>query len=149
MIGLLAAVFEPPSTKDFVFGCWGGSFKLFGFDTCFNFIIMLCVLTTIIVVTLFYFSLRRPAVVPGKFQLLAELGVDFVRENVAVPMLGQDAAKFMPLLASFFASNRKYSVSRCPAYLSLMSGNLRRLPSRLLEAGLYGSFSGGLSIAVQ
>ena len=102
MIGLLAAVFEPPSTKDFVFGCWGGSFKLFGFDTCFNFIIMLVVLTTIIVVTLFYLSLRRPAVVPGKFQLLAELGVDFVRENVAVPMLGQDAAKFMPLLASFF-----------------------------------------------
>jgi F-type H+-transporting ATPase subunit a len=99
VIGLLAAVFEPPSTKDFVFGCWGGAFKLFGFDTCFNFIILLVVLTTIIVLALFYLSLRRPKVVPGKFQLLAELGVDFVRENVAVPMLGQDAAKFMPLLA--------------------------------------------------
>ena len=72
MIGLLAAVFEPPSTKDFVFGCWGGSFKLFGFDTCFDFIVTLCVLTAIIVVTLFDFGLRRPAVVPGKFQLLAD-----------------------------------------------------------------------------
>ena len=41
MIRLLAKVFEPPSTKDFVYGCWGGAFKLLGFDTCFNFIIML------------------------------------------------------------------------------------------------------------
>jgi len=71
VIGLLAKVFEPPSTKDFVYGCWGGAFKLFGFDTCFNFIIMLLVLTTIIVLTLFYFGLRKPKIVPGKLQLIA------------------------------------------------------------------------------
>src|SRR5262245_38392493 len=95
-------VVEPPSTKDFVYGCWGGAFKLFGFDTCFNFIIMLLVLTTIIVLALFYFGLRKPKIVPGKLQLIAELGVDFVRENIAAPMLGTDAAKVMPLLTTFF-----------------------------------------------
>jgi F-type H+-transporting ATPase subunit a len=102
VIEVLAAVFEPPSTKDFVFGCWGGSFKLFGFDTCFNFIIMLVLLTTIAVVALFYFGMRQPRVVPGKLQLVVELGVEFVRENVATPMLGADAGKFMALLTSFF-----------------------------------------------
>ena len=102
MTGLLAKVFEPPSTKDFVYGCWGGAFKLFGFDTCFNFIIMLLLLTTIIVLVLFFLGLRKPKVVPGRLQLMAELGVDFVRENIATPMLGMDAAKFMPLLTTFF-----------------------------------------------
>ena len=46
--GILAASFEPPSTKDFVYGCWGPSIKIAGFDFCFNFIILLAVLTTLI-----------------------------------------------------------------------------------------------------
>ena len=36
--GILAATFEPPSTEDFVFGCWGPTVKVGGFDLCFNFI---------------------------------------------------------------------------------------------------------------
>jgi F-type H+-transporting ATPase subunit a len=102
LTALLAATFEAPSTKDFVYGCWWGSFKLFGFDFCLNFILLLVILTSLIFVGAFYLAFRRPTVVPGKFQLLIELAVDFVRENVAVPMLGHDADRFMPLLASFF-----------------------------------------------
>ena len=102
MIGVLGATFEPPSTKDFVFGCWGSSFKLAGFDTCFNFIIFLVLMTTLVTIALFYFALRKPRIVPGKLQLIVELGVEFVRENIAVPMLAQDATKYMPLLTSFF-----------------------------------------------
>ena len=41
VIGSARRDFEPPSTKDFVYGCWGRSFKLFGFTLCFNFIILL------------------------------------------------------------------------------------------------------------
>ena len=55
-----------------------------------------------IVLALFFFAFRKPKVVPGKFQLLMELGVQFVRENIAVPMLGPRRRAFMPLLASFF-----------------------------------------------
>ena len=100
--GILAATFEPPSTEDFVFGCWGPTIRVGGFDLCFNFIAALVVLTTIIVLLLFFVAFRKPKVVPGKFQLLMELGVQFVRENIAEPMLGNHAAAFMPLLASFF-----------------------------------------------
>lgn len=99
---LLAATFEPPSTKDFVFGCWGGSVDLFGFDLCFNFITFLLTLTTLVVLGVFYLGLRRPTVVPGKMQSVAELGISFVRENIAAPMLGPAATTFMPLLTSFF-----------------------------------------------
>jgi F-type H+-transporting ATPase subunit a len=100
--GILAASFEPPSTKDFVYGCWGPSIKIAGFDFCVNFIVFLVLLTTVIVVALFFFALRKPTTVPGKFQLMVELGVQFVRENIAVPMLGHDADAFMPLLTAFF-----------------------------------------------
>ena len=100
--GILAATFEPPSTEDFVFGCWGPGLRVGGFDLCFNFIAALVVLTTIIVLLLFFIAFRKPKVVPGKFQLLMELGVQFVQENIAEPMLGSRAGAFMPLLASFF-----------------------------------------------
>ncbi|MGH2596077.1 MAG: F0F1 ATP synthase subunit A [Actinomycetota bacterium] len=97
-----AATFEPPSTKDFVYGCWGPSIKIGGFTFCFNFITLLLTLTTVIVAALFFFAFRKPKTVPGKLQMIMELGIQFVRENIAVPMLGPDAETFMPLLASFF-----------------------------------------------
>ena len=81
--GILAASFEPPSTNDFVYGCWGPSIKIAGFDFCLNFIVFLVLLTTVIVLALFFFALRKPTTVPGKFQLMVELGVEEPREPVA------------------------------------------------------------------
>ena len=80
---VLAATFEPPSTKDFVYGCWGPPSRSSGSTLCFNFIAFLLVLTTLIVLALFFFAFRKPKVMPGKFQLMMELGVQFVRENIA------------------------------------------------------------------
>jgi F-type H+-transporting ATPase subunit a len=100
--GLLAATFVPPGTEDFVYRCIGPSYHVFGLTFCFNFIILLIVLTTLIVLTLFFVAFRSPKVVPGKFQTMMELGVSFVRENVALPMLGHDADRYMPLLTAFF-----------------------------------------------
>jgi F-type H+-transporting ATPase subunit a len=100
--GILAASFEPPSTKDFVYGCFGPSIKVAGFDFCLNFILVLVVATTLIVLALFFFAFRKPTTVPGRFQLMMELGVQFVRENIAIPMLGSSGDAFMPLLTSFF-----------------------------------------------
>ncbi len=103
MIGpVLAAEFERPSTNDFVYGCWGGKFQVFGFTFCLNFITFLILLTLILFLALFYLAFRKPSVVPGKLQALMELGIQFVREQIALPMLGHDADRFMPLLASFF-----------------------------------------------
>jgi F-type H+-transporting ATPase subunit a len=100
--GVLGVTFEPPGTVDFVYGCWGPSIKLAGFNFCFNFITFLITLTTLIVLGLFFFAFRKPKTVPGKLQSTMELGIQFVRENIAIPMLGPEADAFMPLLASFF-----------------------------------------------
>jgi F-type H+-transporting ATPase subunit a len=100
--GLLAAVFEPPGTKDFVYRCFGPSITIGGFNFCFNFILALVVITTLVVLGLFFLAFRKPSVVPGRLQSLMELGIEFVRENIAIPMLGQAADRFMPLLAGFF-----------------------------------------------
>ena len=98
---LAAAEFHPPTTKDFVFDCYF-SFDLFGIEFCFNFIIALVTASVVLFLVMFYVAFRKPTVVPGKTQSLMEMGVDFVRENIALPMLGNAADRFLPLLVTLF-----------------------------------------------
>ena len=103
MIGaILAAEFHPPSTEDFVFKCAGPSINFFGSTLCLNFITFLVILTLLALFGLFFFAFRKATVVPGKLQTMMEMGIQFVREAIAIPMLGQDAARFVPLLGAFF-----------------------------------------------
>jgi F-type H+-transporting ATPase subunit a len=98
---VLAAEFHPPSTKDFVFDCYF-SFDIGGIQFCFNFILALVVASVLVYLLLFFFAFRRPRVVPGRLQSLMELGVQFVREQIAMPMLGPAADRFLPLLVTLF-----------------------------------------------
>jgi len=98
----LLGQFHPPSTKDFVWGCWGPSIDIGPLSFCMNFINFLVLLGFLLFLAFFFFGLRRPSVVPSKVQSMVELGIDFVRQNIAMPMLGQESAPFMPLLATFF-----------------------------------------------
>jgi len=102
MTGAIVAAFEPPSTKDFVWSCWGGSLRIGGLEFCLSFITFLVLLGFLLMIGFFYFALRRPRVVPGKLQSVAEIGVQFIRENVALQMIGPEGDKFMPLLTTFF-----------------------------------------------
>jgi F-type H+-transporting ATPase subunit a len=101
MIGLIAA-FEPPTTKDFVWGCWGPSLKIGSLSFCMNFINFLVLFGLVLFIAFFFFGLRRAKIVPGKMQTLSEMGIQLVRENIAFPMLGTDSDRFLPLLATFF-----------------------------------------------
>lgn len=98
---VLAAEFHPPTTKDFVFDCYFG-FKLFGIEFCFNFIIALVTASVLVYLLLFFFAFRKARTVPGRLQSLMEMGVGFVREQIAMPMLGPAADRYLPLLATFF-----------------------------------------------
>jgi F-type H+-transporting ATPase subunit a len=97
----LGAEFHPPTTKDFVFDCYF-SIDLLGIEFCFNFIIALVTASVLVYLLVFFFAFRRPRVVPGKLQSLMEMGVGFVREQIALPMLGPAADRFLPLLATLF-----------------------------------------------
>jgi len=99
---IVAAEFHPPGTGDFTFRCFGPSIKILGGDLCFNFITFLILLTLVGLFALFFFAFRKPTVVPSKLQMMMELGVDFVKEGIAIPMLGHDAVRYVPLLTAFF-----------------------------------------------
>lgn len=99
---LLAASFEKPTTKDFVWPCWGGSLRIFGISFCMNFVFFLLLLAFAAFIVTFFIAFRKPTVVPGKFQALMEAGLEFVREQVVLLMIGPDGAPFFGLLATFF-----------------------------------------------
>jgi F-type H+-transporting ATPase subunit a len=96
-VALTAAEFHKPTTKDFVFDCY---FNVGGF--CVNFIIALVVAAVVAYLLFFFLAFRRPRVVPGRFQSLVEMGVAFVREQIAIPMLGPSGDRFLPLLVVLF-----------------------------------------------
>ncbi|MCA1727618.1 MAG: F0F1 ATP synthase subunit A [Actinobacteria bacterium] len=96
------AAFEPPTTKDFVFDPWFGPVDVFGVELEFNFITFLALLAVAITVAFFWFGLRKPQVVPGKFQAVVETGIEFVREQIQMSMIGPEGARFLPLLLTLF-----------------------------------------------
>jgi F-type H+-transporting ATPase subunit a len=98
----VVSAFEPPTTKDFVWGCWGGSVRILGIPFCMNFIYFLLLLTFLVFVVLFWAAFRKPQIVPGKLQALMEMGIEFVREQIAIPMMGHEGDRFLALLATLF-----------------------------------------------
>ena len=101
-LALIASTFEKPTTKDFVWPCWGGSIKIGGIGFCFNFIFFLLLLAFSATILFFVAGLRKPKIVPGKFQSLVEMAVEFVRNQIVVQMIGPEGMPFLPLLATFF-----------------------------------------------
>ncbi|MEV1130828.1 F0F1 ATP synthase subunit A [Agromyces sp. NPDC049794] len=52
---------------------------------------------------IFWLGTRRMRVVPGRFQSLVEMGLDFVRVNIAEDLLGKkDGKRFLPILMTMF-----------------------------------------------
>jgi F-type H+-transporting ATPase subunit a len=96
------AQFEPPTTADFVFDPWLGPVEILGVEFSFNFITLLALLAVAITIAFFYFGLRNPKVVPGKFQTVVESGIEFVREQILMSMIGPEGARFLPLLCALF-----------------------------------------------
>ncbi len=60
-------------------------------------------LATLAVIVIFWLGTRRMRVVPGRFQSLTEMGLDFVRVNIGEDLLGKkDAQRFLPILTTMF-----------------------------------------------
>ncbi len=64
--------------------------------------IILMFVATLIVVGLLYFAFRNPKLLPTKFQSAVEAIVSFVRDDIAIGVLGADGLKFFPYLLSIF-----------------------------------------------
>ncbi|MFF4308241.1 F0F1 ATP synthase subunit A [Streptomyces sp. NPDC001601] len=69
----------------------------------FNKTMLLALLGSIIVVAFFWAAFARPKVVPGKLQMVAEAGYDFVRRGVVYETIGKrEGEKYVPLVVSLF-----------------------------------------------
>ncbi len=90
--------FPAPGLHSFLFQ---PIFTIGGFE--FNKIMLLALLSTLVVVTFFTLAFGKAKVVPGKLQLLGEMGYDFVRRGIVYETLGKkEGEKFVPLMVSLF-----------------------------------------------
>ena len=97
---VLADVPFPPSVEDFYLPSilpWGAHDNYW-----FTKITALVWLTTALIIIFFLVSYRKPQLVPSKKQWLAESLYGFVRNNIAVEMIGPAGVKFAPYLATLF-----------------------------------------------
>jgi F-type H+-transporting ATPase subunit a len=98
-IVLAADVPFPPSVEDFyppsIYPWEGGG-------VWFTKITLLLWLSIAILIIFFLVAYRKPQLVPDKKQWLAESIYGFVRNNIAIEMIGREGVRFAPYLASLF-----------------------------------------------
>ncbi|MFE7647628.1 F0F1 ATP synthase subunit A [Streptomyces phaeoluteigriseus] len=69
----------------------------------FNKTMLLALLGSIIIIGFFWAAFRKPKVVPGKLQMVAEAGYDFIRRGVVYETIGKkEGEKYVPLVVSLF-----------------------------------------------
>jgi F-type H+-transporting ATPase subunit a len=102
LLALVGAAFERPTTKDFVWPCWGPSLRVGGITFCYNFVFFVLTLAAAATILFFVLGLRKPTLVPGRFQNIVEMGVEFVRNQIVIQMIGPEGLVFMALLSTFF-----------------------------------------------
>jgi F-type H+-transporting ATPase subunit a len=91
----------PPTVEDFYLPSivpWGSPESYW-----FTKVSALLWLTVAILIVYFLVSYRKPQLVPTKKQWLAESIYGFVRNNIAVEMIGREGVRFAPYLATLFS----------------------------------------------
>jgi len=132
-VALASDVPFPPEVSDFYLPAivpWGAPNSLW-----FTKITALVWVSTALILVFFLLAYRKPKLVPGKAQWIAESSYGFVRNNIAVEMLGARGVRFAPYLATlllFIVFNNLWSIVPIaqispnshiafPAFLALIS----------------------------
>jgi F-type H+-transporting ATPase subunit a len=100
-IVLAADVPFPPTVEDFYLPSiapWGAHESYW-----FTKVTALLWITVAILIVFFLLSYRKPQLVPTKRQWLAESIYGFVRNNIAVEMIGREGVRFAPYLTTLFS----------------------------------------------
>ncbi len=78
------------------------SFSLLGIDFEFTRITFILFIATAAILLLLVLAMRKPGIVPGKLQWLAESGYSVVRDGIARDVIGPKGLPFAPFLGSLF-----------------------------------------------
>ncbi|MBT3153349.1 F0F1 ATP synthase subunit A [Streptomyces sp. CHD11] len=92
--------FPSPGLHSFLFEpLWGDGDS----NVYFNKPMLLALLGSIVIIGFFWAAFRRPKVVPGKLQMVAETGYDFVRRGVVYETMGKrEGEKYVPFVVALF-----------------------------------------------
>lgn len=63
---------------------------------------LLAVICMLLVVGFFWAAFNKPKLVPGKLQLVGEIGYNFVARSIAREVIGKKGTKYVPFLTSIF-----------------------------------------------
>jgi F-type H+-transporting ATPase subunit a len=93
--------FHAPSIEEFE---WPSivDIHVFGIDLSINRVVLQMFLVVLIVWGLFFFAFRKPKLVPSGLQNVMESVVDFVRNQIALEVIGRDGLRFVPYLTTLF-----------------------------------------------
>jgi F-type H+-transporting ATPase subunit a len=73
-----------------------------GVDLSINRVVLQMFLVGFVVWALFFFAFRKPKLVPSGLQNVMETLVDFIRNQIALEVIGHDGLRFVPYLATLF-----------------------------------------------
>jgi F-type H+-transporting ATPase subunit a len=92
--------FKAPGISEFNYDCYGWS-KFLG-PACLSRTSVLILLVTAVVAVLFLVAFRSPQIVPRGLQNVIEYGVDFVRRQIILEVIGNEGLRFLPYLVTLF-----------------------------------------------
>ncbi|WP_282702447.1 F0F1 ATP synthase subunit A [Streptomyces sp. CC219B] len=92
--------FPSPGLHSFLFEpLWGDADS----NLYFNKTMLLALFGSVIVLGFFWAAFRKPQVVPGKLQMVAEAGYDFIRRGIVYETMGKkEGDKYVPFVVSLF-----------------------------------------------
>ncbi len=95
----------------------------------FNRIHAIQLLATIAIVLIFWLGTRNMRVVPGRFQSVVEMGLDFVRTGIAEDLLGKkDGRRFLPVLTTIFFMVLFMNITGVIPFLNLAGTSIIAVP---------------------
>ncbi|QOC27291.1 F0F1 ATP synthase subunit A [Microbacterium hominis] len=89
-------------------------------------------IATIALVLFLWAGTRRMRIVPGRFQSIAEMGLDFVRVNIAEDLLGKkDGQRFLPILTTMFFMILFFNITGIIPFMNLAGTSIIAVPLML------------------
>ncbi|SJM57710.1 F0F1 ATP synthase subunit A [Gulosibacter sp. 10] len=94
-----------------------------------NRVVMVRLIAVVVLMLVFYIALRKPKVVPGKLQSLAEMGVTFVRDGIVYDMLGERIGKkYLPYIVTLFFGVLFMNLTGVTPFLNISGNALIGMP---------------------
>lgn len=93
-----------------------------------NRIILVRLVTAAVLIALMMLAARKASLVPGRGQNIAEMGLDFVRVQIAEETLGHNAKRFLPMLTTIFFAVLAFNITGVVPLLNIASTSLIGMP---------------------